>query len=173
MLQRLVRAIDRLSGATGFFGSCLVVPLFCVMFYEVALRFFFNLPTFWAYELGWMLTGAHFSLGIGYVLREGGHIRIDFLFAQFGPKQKALLDLLIYVCFLLPAIAWLTWALGGVAIDAYVRHEDSGESAWNPLVWPVRLTVFFGFLVFALQILAETIKAAFVLAGREMIERRS
>ena len=33
------------------------------------LRFFFDLPTFWAYEFAWMLTGAHFALGVDTLLR--------------------------------------------------------------------------------------------------------
>ena len=66
MTDGVIRLIDKLSGATGFVGGCLVVPLALVMFYEVVLRFFFDLPTFWAYELSYMMTGAHFALGIAY-----------------------------------------------------------------------------------------------------------
>ena len=45
MLDHFLKFIDRLSGATGFLGACLVLPLALVMFYEVVLRFFFDLPT--------------------------------------------------------------------------------------------------------------------------------
>ena len=43
MLSRLVSFIDRLSGATGLVGVSLVLPIAAVMFYEVVLRFFFDL----------------------------------------------------------------------------------------------------------------------------------
>jgi TRAP-type mannitol/chloroaromatic compound transport system permease small subunit len=51
------------------------------------------LPTFWAYELAYMMTGAHFALGVAYVMREGQHIRIDFIHARFSPRTKAAIDL--------------------------------------------------------------------------------
>ena len=88
MLSRLVSLIDRLSGATGLVGASLVLPIAAVMFYEVVLRFFFDLPTFWAYELTYMMTGSHFALGIAYVMREEQHIRIDFSTTGFRRASK-------------------------------------------------------------------------------------
>lgn len=158
MLRQFTDFIDRLSGATGFIGACLVLPLAGVMFYEVVLRFFLDLPTFWAYELSYMMTGAHFALGIAYVLREGQHIRIDFLYARFQPRTQAAIDFTIYIAFLIPGIGWLTWALARGAITAFLIGEVSGESAWNPVIWPVYSVVVFGFIAFTLQIIAETIK---------------
>lgn len=162
-LERLVNFIDRLSGATGLMGACLVLPLATIMFYEVVLRFFFDLPTFWAYEIAYMMTGSHFALGIAYVLREGKHIRIDFLYERFSPKVKASIDLVILVVFVLPTIGWMTWVLSGNAVTALRIGEVSGESAWNPYVWPVYSAIAFGFIVFTLQIVAEAIKCARIL----------
>ena len=165
MLHLLTRTIDRLSGATGLIGACLVLPLAGVMFYEVVLRFFFDLPTFWAYELAYMMTGAHFALGIAYVMLKDQHVRVDFIYARLGPKAQAAIDLGVNVAFLLPVIAWLSWTLLRIAVTAFINNEVSGESAWNPVVWPLYSVVVFGFLVFTLQIVAEAIKAARVLLG--------
>ena len=165
-MSRLVRILERLSGTTGLVGASLVVPLFCIMAYEVVLRFAFDLPTFWAYELAYMLTGAHFVLGIGFVMRERRHIRIDFLYARFSAKWQTVIDGTINAFFLLPLACWMTWTLRGVAVEAVVRGEVSGESAWNPVVWPLRATLAFGFAVFTLQILADVIKAVRSLLGR-------
>ena len=71
-------------------------------------RFVFELPTFWAYELAYMITGAHFMLGIAYVLKMDRHIRIDFFYARFSPRRRALIDFITYVAFLLPVAAWMT-----------------------------------------------------------------
>ena len=171
MLDHFLKFIDRLSGATGFLGACLVLPSALVMFYEVVLRFFFDLPTFWAYEISYMMTGAHFALGIAYVMREGQHIRIDFLYERFSPKVKAGIDLSIYLFFLLPIISWMAWLLSHKAFTALIIGEQSGESVWNPYVWPVSSVIAFGFVVFALQIVAETIRCArVVFCGRSNAE---
>ena len=163
MLTRLVNFIERLSGATGFVGATLVLPIAAMMFYEVVLRFFFDLPTFWAYELSYMLTGSHFALGIAYVMREGQHIRIDFLYARFSPRVQAAIDLFINLVFLLPTIAWMSWLLAYKAVEALVIGEVSGESEWNPYVWPVYSAIAFGFVVFTLQICADIVKRGRVL----------
>jgi len=162
-VARLVRLIDRLTGLVGQGGAWLVVPLFGVMTWEVVARFCFNLPTFWAYELAYMMTGAHFVLGIALVLRRGQHIRIDFLHAGFPPRLKAALDAVVYVCFLLPVVSWMTWRLVEVALRAYLEGEVSGESAWNPVIWPLRTVLAVGFALFGLQIFAETCKCVGVL----------
>ena len=167
MIERYLRFADRCSGIVGFLGACLVLPLALVMFYEVVLRFFFDLPTFWAYELAYMMTGAHFALGIAYVMREGRHIRIDFLYERFSARVKAGIDFAINIVFLLPLIAWMTSLLVEKAVTAFQIGEVSGESEWNPVVWPVYSAIAFGFVVFTLQILADIIRRArFLLTER-------
>ena len=163
---RVLRIADATSGATGLVGACLVLPLAAVMFYEVVLRFAFDLPTFWAYEFAWMLTGAHFALGIGYVMREGNHVRVDFLYARFGPRQRAAVDLLVEALFLAPLAIWLSVHLGAETWTAWRIGEVSGESAWNPVVWPLKLAVFIGFAVFALQVLAQILRDLRTVLGR-------
>lgn len=167
LTTRLCALADRLSGATGFVGACLVLPLAAVMFYEVVLRFCFNLPTFWAYEFAWMLTGAHFALGIGYVLREDQHVRVDFLYARFGPRGRAAVNLFSQALFIAPLAVWLGIHLGGEAVEAWQVGEVSGESAWNPVVWPLKTAVFAGFAVFAVQVIATMARDASVLLGRD------
>ena len=156
--DRALQAVDRISGATGLVGACLVLPLAAVMFYEVVLRFAFDLPTFWAYEFAWMLTGAHFALGVAFVMREGNHVRVDFLYARFGPRQRAAVDLFVEALFLAPLALWLSVHLGVETLTAWRIGEVSGESAWNPVVWPLKLAVFVGFAVFTLQVLAQMLR---------------
>ncbi len=163
----LVRLMDRLTGAVGVGGACLVLPLFTVMVYEVVARFLFDLPTFWAYELAYMMTGAHYALGVAYVLRENAHVRIDFLHARFPRRLRAGIDLVVHVAFLLPVVGWLTWRLLEIAWTAFAVGEVSGESAWNPVIWPLHAVVAFGFVMFALQIVAEIVKRGRVVLGHD------
>ena len=158
MLKRLGSIIDRLSGITGFLGACLVVPIALVMFYEVVLRFFFDLPTFWAYELTYMMAGAHFALGITYVTREGLHVRIDFLYERFPPRLKAGIDFCVSGIVVLPTVSWMAYLLVTKAIEALLIGELSGESEWNPYVWPVYTAIAIGFVAFSLQLAAEAVR---------------
>lgn len=165
-MHRLTSAIDRLSAGVGLLGATLVIPLALIMSYEVLARYLLDLPTFWAYEFAYMLTGSHFALGIALVTLKAQHIRVDFLHAHFPRRVQAAIDLAVLVLALLPVVAWTSWGLLDYAWDSYRLDELSGESAWNPLVWPVKLTIAMGFVFFSLQLFAEIIKAAACVFGR-------
>ena len=159
LLTRVSDGIDRFTSGVALVGASLVVPLCLIMGYEVFARFLLGWPTFWSWEIAYMVTGAHFVLGIAYVTKHRQHVRVDFVYAQLPPRWQALIDFLIYAGFILPVSAWVTWRLGKVALEAYLVGEVSGESAWNPVVWPIRTVVAFGFGLFCLQILSEAIKS--------------
>ena len=94
-MLRIAFFIDRISTSVGSTAATLVFPLGLIMTYEALARFTLNWPTFWAYELSYMLTGAHFALGIALVTRNNAHIRIDFLYSRMPVRFKYLLDFTI------------------------------------------------------------------------------
>jgi len=161
----LLRAIERISGVSGETTAWLVVPLILATTYDVIARYAFNAPTEWAYEVGYMVMGAHALLGMAYTLREGGHIRIDAFTQRFSQTTKAIVDLLGYLI-VLPCLCWVTWALWQYWFGALRSGELSGQSAWNPVIWPFRLIFFIAFVLLVLQIIAEVMKAVMYLAGR-------
>jgi TRAP-type mannitol/chloroaromatic compound transport system permease small subunit len=165
-MGRLLQSIERLSGFTGKTTAWLVVPLITATTYDVAARYVFNAPTQWAYEIAYMAMGAHALLGMAFTLREGGHIRIDAFTQRFSQTTKALVDLVGYLFFVLPCLAWVTWSLWDYWMKALRTNELSGQSAWNPVIWPFKLVFFIAFLLLALQIVAEILKAILYLAGR-------
>src|SRR5581483_8697488 len=85
---------------------------------------------------------------------------------RFSQTAKALVDLVGYLFFVLPCLVWVTWSLWDYWTKALRTNELSGQSAWNPVVWPFKLVFFIAFLLLALQIVAEILKAILYLAGR-------
>ena len=162
----LLRLIERISGISGSVTAWLVVPLIAATVYDVGARYLFALPTQWAYEVGYMMMGTHALLGMAYTLREGGHIRIDAISQRFSQTAKAIIDLVGYVVFLLPCLLWITWSLWNYWTRALATNELSGQSAWNPAIWPFKLVFFVAFVLLVLQILAEVIKAILYLRGQ-------
>lgn len=156
-MQALIRAIEAASDRIGIFGALLIVPLVLSTCYEVFARYLFNSPTIWAYEVGYMLTGSHFLLGLAFTLRAGEHIRIDIFSGKFAARTRVLIDLAGYAV-LLPMLIWLTLALSRYFSTAYASNEKSGQSAFNMPVWPFRLVFFAAFLLLTLQVIAEVIK---------------
>ena len=105
-----------------------------------------------------MQTGALFVLGIAYVSQADGHVRVDLAFANFPIRAQALVNL-IGLLLIAPLVLWLCIGLWDFLARAWQSGERSGESIWNPVVWPARVTYFLGFVLFAMQILADILKA--------------
>jgi TRAP-type mannitol/chloroaromatic compound transport system permease small subunit len=165
-MEALLRAIERISGLSGRLTAWLLVPLIAATVWDVFVRYALNAPTEWAYEVGYMMMGTHALLGMAFTLREGGHIRIDAFSQNFSQRTKALIDLIGYVFFVLPCLCWVTWSLWGYWVKALRTDEMSGQSAWNPIIWPFKLVFFVAFALLTLQIVAEIIKAGQYLLGR-------
>ncbi|MDA9949424.1 TRAP transporter small permease subunit [Paracoccaceae bacterium] len=157
-MQALIDTIERITRLFGMIAAWLIVPLAGSMMWEVISRYVFSRPTIWAYEIAYMQMGALFVLGIALTTQAKAHVRVDLLYDIFSPRWKAVVDL---VGFLLLAvmILWLCYGLWGYFEDGWISGERSGESIWNPVVWPARLSFFVGFILFALQILAEVLKS--------------
>jgi len=166
----IIRSIEKITRFFGFVGAWIVVVLICAMVYEVLSRYLFRSPTFWAYEIGYMLMGASFMFGIAFALQMRRHIRVDFLYDSLSPKKQALIDIIGYLFFLLPMVVWTTWGLWGYFYDAYKVGEVSGESAWNPIIWPFRFTFVVGFALLAIQTVAEILKCILIFKGEEIPE---
>jgi TRAP-type mannitol/chloroaromatic compound transport system permease small subunit len=164
-MHPLLRSIERLSGVSGHVTAWLVAPLILATVYDVGARYLFTAPTQWAYEIGYMMMGAHALLGMAFTLREGGHVRIDAFSQKFSQGTKAVIDLIGYVVFLLPCLIWMTWSLWGYWMSSFNMGERSGQSAWNPLIWPFKLIFFVAFVLLVSQILGEIIKAIQYLRG--------
>ncbi len=162
----LIKNIERATSSVGIFASFAIVPLVLATCYEVISRYVLDSPTIWAYEVGYILTGSHFLLGMAYTLKKGEHIRIDIFSAAFSQRTRAIIDLVSYAV-ILPLMLWLTYALFGHLATGYLRNEHSGQSAMNLPVWPFRIVFLVAFSLFALQILAEVLKTLRRLDGKK------
>lgn len=167
-MRVLVQAIEWISQACGYVAALLVLVLMALMVYEVVMRYVFGAPTIWSYDLSTMTMGAIFVLSVAYTLAADSHVRIDLLHPFFGRHARPVVDLVGYALVLLPLGAWLSWELWEYFHAAYRTMERTGASAWNPRVWPFRAVMFVGAAAWTLQMAAEAVKAAFLLAGRPL-----
>ena len=165
-MAAIVTVIERLVGASGRIIAWVVFPLILASCYEVFSRYVLNAPTIWAFEAGYMAMGIHALIGAAYTLRERGHIRIDVLYSHFPDKLKAIIDTGGYVFLFMPVVCWVTFGLWDYWVEALVNNDHSGQSAWNPIIWPFRFCFFLGFFLLFLQGVAELIKCYRFLSGQ-------
>jgi TRAP-type mannitol/chloroaromatic compound transport system permease small subunit len=167
-MRSLIRAIDSFSRWCGVLAAILVVVLIVLMLYDVTMRYVFNAPTLWGFDINTWLMGAAFVLSIGYALSHDAHVRVDLLYTDETRGRMRWVDLFGFIILLLPIAAWITWGLWHYAIEAIRTGERSGTSAWNPVLWPFRLILFLGFLAFTVQIVGEVIKRIYGLQGQDV-----
>lgn len=166
MITTIRRSIGGISLVLGYVGALILVPLIVASVYEVVSRYAFGSPTIWAYEIGYMAMGASFLLGAAYTLRDDRHVRIDVLALHLSPRTRAALDLFGYLVLFLPVACWLTWGLFDYTREAYGWQERTGESAWNPVIWPFYTVFFVSFLSLVLQAIAEVLGCLQILTGQ-------
>ena len=146
----LVRACDGISEWTGKTASWLVWPLMLAITYEVVCRYALNAPTVWAYDMSYMIGGSMMALGMGYVLQERGHVRVDILYDMLSMRMRRLLDLIFTVLFFFPITAAFVYLSWQYALLAWVRGERSGYGIWEPTLIPFRTVVFVAWTVLLL-----------------------
>jgi TRAP-type mannitol/chloroaromatic compound transport system permease small subunit len=164
-LDRLIECIDAVNDRMGRALSLGILIIFGLLIFEVVLRYFFNAPTVWTNELTQMVFGAYVVLSGGHLLWRGGHVNVDILHSRFAPRTRALLDVGTSTLFFL-FCGMLLYFGGSLALESLSRWEHS-QSAWNPPLWPVKLTIPLGAILLLLQGLAKLVKDIRVLKGEE------
>lgn len=172
-MKSVVRTIDRMSTFFGAVAALTVVVLVVLMLYDVLLRYAFNRPTSWGNDLNAFLMGGSFVLSIAYAMATDSHVRVDLLYNEQTRPRIRVVDLIGLTFIILPTVAWITWGLWGHLLEGIRTGERTGSGGWNPVVWPFRVVLFFGFAIFTVQIVAEIIKRASSLAGNPLASSTS
>ena len=184
-LYRLRIGIEAVTSATGRVSLILVWVVFLLGLFNVVTRYIArfiqqDIIVGEIFDLQWMLFGALFLLGLNYGVREGVNPRIDFWWAAFSNKRKAVIDLVIHVFLFLPFLVMAIRILWSYSLSGMGRSFDGSWSTWK--VWeiweqstdagglprgPIKLLMLIGFILMATQVVAEIIKQILVLLDRE------
>jgi TRAP-type mannitol/chloroaromatic compound transport system permease small subunit len=167
-LIKTVRIIDKFTDATGTLVAWLNVPLVLAVTYEVFMRYLFNAPTIWSYDVAYMLYGTIFMLGSAYALHKGAHIRTDFFFEKWSIRTKGWIDTIAYVVFFFPGIFLFLVVSWSEGVYAFSIGETSEQTPWRPILWPFKMVVPLACFLLLVQGISETIKS--VWAARTGIE---
>jgi TRAP-type mannitol/chloroaromatic compound transport system permease small subunit len=158
-MGRTILGIDRASLWVGRVVAWLVVPLMLAMMYEVVARSFFHAPTIWAYDISRMLYGAFFMLGAAYALAKGVHIRADFLYRRLDVRVQGWIDTILYLTCYFPALIVFLLLAYDYALVAWLRGQRGTDTAWMPLLGPIKTALPLGIALLLIQGVSETLKS--------------
>jgi len=162
-MAKIIIGIDTFSHWTGNLLAWLTLPLLFSMVYEVFMRYTFTAPTIWAYDMSRMLYGGMFMLGAAYALAKGVHIRSDFLYRKWSVKNQARTDLAFYLVCFFPAMVICVWVSGEWAWTAVSRGERGMDTAWMPLLGPIKSAVPIGIAFLVIQGISEALQCVYAL----------
>lgn len=160
-LVAAVRALDAFALWCGRVFCLLVVPLVVSLTYEVIARYGFNRPTIWAYDVTYMLYGAHFMLGAAYTLYRGGHIRTDIFYQNWSVRTRGVVDAVLYLFLFFPGMALFFWMGLQEALHSWDIREASDASPWRPPIYPFKAVIPVATALLILQGIAEFLKSGY------------
>lgn len=154
-----VKILDSISIYSGKIVAFLLIPMMYALVHEVVSRYWFNAPTIWAGDVALILYGILFMIASPYCLREGMHIRTDFLYSRWSTKSKGRIDFFTYLLLYFPThIVFLK-----VAWKFFYKSFHQGEviisSPWMPIIWPLKFALPLSIFLMILQGISETIKS--------------
>ncbi len=103
-LAGIADQIDRLNAVIGGAVSWCALFIVLVQFAIVLMRYVLGIGSIWLQESIVYGNAALFLLAAAWTLREGGHVRVDVVYAEAKPRTRALVDLAGAILLLLPFV---------------------------------------------------------------------
>jgi TRAP-type mannitol/chloroaromatic compound transport system permease small subunit len=149
LLQTVLRIVDSIDYRFGRLIAFLTVGMMVVITTEVVLRYGFNSPTIWAQETAQFLYGTYCILGGAYVLLHNAHVNMDIIYARLSLRGRAIIDLITSPLVFL-YLGLMLWQ-GSIFAWKSVGVLEVSTSTWAPPIWPVKLMLPLGALLFLIQ----------------------
>lgn len=174
---RLSRGIDTLMEWVGGLSMLLVTLLLGVGIYNVVVRYIGrltrqNLASNTLLEAQWYLFSVIFFLGFAFILKRNTHVRVDFLYQNFGPKTRAWVNLFGTLLFLLPFCVLGLYVTYEPVLRSWGLRPNGTWGAWEmspdagglPRA-PLKSLILVAFALLILQGVSDIIKHVAVLRG--------
>lgn len=142
--------VDGFIDRQGRVCALLILPLCAVVIYEVIMRYVFNAPTIWGFEMTVFLYGLHYMLGLAYTERYNGHVKVDILTARVKKKSATILSIVTSLLIFMPIMGLLTFWTWAFAINS-TRMLEKNATSWAPPIWPIKILMAFSFTLLLLQ----------------------
>ena len=146
------RAIDHFSRFSGLAVAQLYLLCALITVYEVVLRYVFNAPTQWAFEVVMVLCATAWMLSAGYITFHKRHIGITVVYLMVSENKRWWLDLFAMVIGVL--------ALFMLASDTLLQTLESievvervGSSFNSPAPMLMKIMLTFGAFTYLIQLL--------------------
>ena len=159
MIDLVIQIIDSFNKRIGRTGSWLALLMVLIMFIIVLLRYAFQIGSIALQESVMYINALIFTVGVGYTLKEQGHVRVDVFYNRLSNKRKAIIDMLGCAVFLMLTAGFILLASWDYVAVSWRIRESSPESSGLPFVYLLKTTILFIAGLLAAQGIAEFLKS--------------
>lgn len=165
MLKVIISRIDSFTELVGKATMGLSLLLVLLVMADVAMRYVFSISYASIRELEWHMYSLLFLFGGAYTLRHDAHVRVDVVYQHFGPRMRALINVLGCLIFLFPGCYLVINTSIMFTKFSWMMGEQSPDPGGLPFRWLLKgcLPVAFGLL--ALQGVSFFLKNLLILMG--------
>ena len=160
VLRRILAVIDTANERCGSIVLYLIPLMVFVVTYEVIVRYVFNKPTEWAFEISQFIFCASISMGGGFALLHRRHVYVDIVYDHLKPRVRAVLAILTTPLLLMVIVVLFLQSLEAT-IDSY-RYWERAATYWAPVLFPIYTVMTIGLILTMLQGIAFFIRSLIV-----------
>lgn len=153
----IIRLIDGLNEVVGRIISVVAIVFTAVIIYDVVLRYAFNAPTRWAFDVSKQLYGFYFVMLGGYALRHRAHVRVDLVTERLSAGVRRWVDMAGYLLFFFP----FAWIFLSHSYSFALRSWNQGEMTYGSVqlpVYPLKVAMAVAAALLLLQGISEFLK---------------
>ena len=141
MLNKLIHTINNINEFIGRSIAWCLLAMVVITFFNVVLRYGFNLGAIAAQESVIYLHAFVFMLALAYTYKHDAHVRVDVFYTNFSVTQKAWVDLLGTIILLLPFCFYMVISSWEYTHNSWKLLEGSAEAGGLPFVYILKTLI--------------------------------
>ena len=161
-IERTLHIIDVVNEWVGRIFGFLILPITATVVIEVVLRYVFQRPTIWAWEVNVKLMAVMALLAGGYAFVHGRHVKVDLLTSRLSGRARAAIDVITGMFFFFAYGVLIYQSAVGAWESVLIRETES--SLLSSPVYPIKCLIPIGASLLVLQGLAKFLRDLDVLS---------
>ena len=147
--------IDKITKYIGSFTAFIVVILVLLVVYDATARYLFSTGSIALQELEWHLFDVIILFGIAYTLKENSHVRVDIFYSSYSEKNKALINIISSLFFILPFSILIIYIGVGFVELSFAQNEGSSNPGGLEYRYLVKALLPLSFVFLSLQAISD------------------
>lgn len=150
-MERIFAFVDGLSTWVARLAALAVIALMLTLTFEVVMRYGFNAPTAWSFDVSYFLSSFFVMMGAAYTLKQNGHVRVDLIYSRLQDRLRAALDAVLMLVLFVPFWSLLLYAMWPNIMQSFRTAERAAVGTWQPPIYPFKTWVFLAVCLLLLQ----------------------